>query len=390
MPSIKSDVVTTADNTLQIGTGSRVKIQKQDRTWMLRALELAAKGRGNTSPNPMVGAVVVNDGRVVGEGYHEAAGQAHAEVNAFREARGDASGATLYVSLEPCSFQGRTPPCVAAVIEADVSRVVVAMVDPDPRVSGDGIRALRDAGLLVEVGVLEDQARELNAAYVHHRETGRPLVSTKVAQTLDGRIATSTGHSQWITCESARARVHSMRSLSDAVMVGIGTVLADDPRLTVRHTSGSQPFRIVLDTTGRTPHHARILDPQQSQPALIYVSERADAKSRAAIESKNGMCVTVPEGGDGRLDVVSVLNDLGQRNVTDLMIEGGPCVITSFLQEREIHKYWCFVAPKLLGHGMASIGNIGINSVDDALNLEDTRIENIGDDFLISGTIAYP
>jgi diaminohydroxyphosphoribosylaminopyrimidine deaminase / 5-amino-6-(5-phosphoribosylamino)uracil reductase len=360
-----------------------------DEKWMARALELAALGRGKTSPNPLVGAVVVANQCLIGEGYHPAVGQAHAEVFALNAAAGNTKGSTVYVTLEPCSFHGRTPPCAQALIQAGVTRVVVAMEDPDSRVSGKGIHYLRQAGVDVNVGVLEPEARQLNAAYIHHRTSGKPLVLLKIAQTLDGQIATQSGQSQWITGQEARSRVHLMRSESDAVLVGVGTVLADDPLLSVRHIAGPQPRRVVLDTTGRTPSHARILVPIDDTTTLVYVTERADLRERRRIEASGALCLPMPRSGDGKIDIGHVLLDLGERDIMDLMIEGGQGIATSFLKARAAQRMACFVAPRLLGTGIPAIGDLGITHMNGTVCVSDVLIEQLGDDLLISGTLEY-
>lgn len=367
---------------------------ENDAAFMRQALDLAAQGSGRTSPNPMVGSVVVRDGVVVGRGHYREYGGRHAEPQALEEAGDRARGAELYVTLEPCCHQGSTPPCTDAVIAAGISRVHVAMTDPDRRVAGKGIERLRAAGIAVETGLLEAEARELNTAYVHHRETGRPFVLLKLAQTLDGRIATRNGHSQWITGEAARNRVHLMRSRADAVLVGIDTVLADDPRLTVRHVEGRQPRRIVLDSRARTPLDARILNGEA--PATVCVTEAAPADRINALKQK-GAEVLVVEGGDGGgsgdegggVPVGSLKSALGRAGIVTLMVEGGSRVAASFLRERAVDRIACFVAPCILGAGIPSIAGLELDDLSRTINLRDTRVERLGDDFLITGTPAY-
>ncbi len=365
-----------------------MKTKNQDSEWMRRALTLAAQGRGYTSPNPMVGAVIVRDGAVAGEGFHPAVGQPHAEAHAIREADGRTQGSTMYVSLEPCGFHGRTPPCTEATIAAGITRVVVAMTDPDPGVSGKGIARLRAAGITVEVGLLETEARRLNAAYIHHRQTGKPFVLLKLAQTLDGKVATCTGQSQWITGREARTRSHQMRCESDGVLVGVGTVLADDPELTVRHVGGRQPRRIILDSTGRTPVNARIFSTGEAPP-VIYMTDRAPNARRVALHQAGAQCLTLPGSEDGHVDLQALLEDLGKREIMTLMIEGGSRVATAFLREQAVHRIACFIAPKLLGTGLSAIGNLNISTLDSAINLRKITIERSGDDILVEGFIDY-
>ena len=359
---------------------------ENDAAFMRQALDLAARGIGRTSPNPMVGSVVVRDGVVAGRGYYREYGGRHAEPQALEEAGDRARGAELYVTLEPCCHQGSTPPCTDAIIASGIARVLVAMSDPDRRVSGKGIGRLRTAGIAVETGLLEAEARELNAAYVHHRETGRPFVLLKLAQTLDGRIATQNGHSQWITGEAARERVHLMRSRADAVLVGIGTVLADDPRLTVRHVDGRQPRRIVLDSQARTPLEARILNGEA--PATVCVTDAAPAERIDGLKRAGAEVLVLP-GGDGSIPLEPLKSQLGKAGIVTLMVEGGSRVATSFLREGAVDRIACFVAPRILGAGIPSVADLELDDLSRAIDLRDTKVEQLGGDFLITGTPGY-
>lgn len=359
---------------------------ENDAAFMRLALDLAARGSGRTSPNPMVGSVVVRNGLVVGRGYYREYGGRHAEPQALEEAGDRARGAELYVTLEPCCHQGSTPPCTDAVIASGVARVHVAMADPDRRVGGKGIERLRASGIAVDTGLLEAEARELNAAYVHHRETGLPFVLLKLAQTLDGRIATRNGHSQWITGEAARERVHLMRSQADAVLVGIETVLADDPRLTVRHVEGRQPRRIVLDSRARTPLDARILN--GDAPATVCVTETAPADRIDGLKQA-GADVLVVEGGDGSVPLEPLKTALGRAGIVTLMVEGGSRVAASFLRERAVDRIACFVAPRILGEGIPSVAGLELDDLSKAIALRDPRVEQLGGDFLVTGTPEY-
>ncbi len=356
---------------------------EKDTLFMRQALDLAERGIGRTSPNPMVGSVVVRDGVVVGRGYYREYGGPHAEPQALCEAGDQARGADLYVTLEPCCHQGSTPPCTDAIIESGIARIHVAMTDPDQRVSGEGIERLRASGITVETGLLEEEARELNVAYVHHRQTGRPFVLLKLAQTLDGRIATRNGRSQWITGESARKRVHQMRSRADAVLVGVDTVLADDPRLTVRHVDGRQPRRIVLDSRARTPVDAHILN--SDAPTTVCVSDAAPADRIDGLK-RAGAEVLVVSCGDGYIPVEPLKSELGKAGIVTLMVEGGSRVTTSFLRERAVDRIACFVAPRILGAGISSVADLELDDLSQAIDLRDARVEQLGDDFLITGT----
>jgi len=354
---------------------------------MRRALELAEYGRGWVSPNPMVGAVVVREERIVGEGFHERLGEAHAEPNALRQAGEAARGATLYVTLEPCCHQGRTPPCTDAVLVAGIARVVVAMTDPDRRVAGKGITALLDAGIVVETGVMEEEARRLNRVYIYHRQTGLPFTTLKWAQTLDGRVATRTGHSKWITGETARHRAHRMRSQSDAVLVGVGTVLADDPQLTVREVEGRQPRRIVLDSLGRTPPHARVLD--DATPTIVCVTDAAPQANLTALRDAGAEILVLPAGQKGKIDLSALKRTLGGLPfpITALLVEGGPQVITAFLDAGEADRIACFIAPIVMGVGLDAVGDLQILQLPDAIRLCDVAVETIAPDTLVMGEI---
>lgn len=359
-----------------------------DAVFMRQALDLAARGMGRTSPNPMVGSVVVRDGVVLGEGYYREYGGRHAEPQALEVAGARAQGAALYVTLEPCCHQGSTPPCTDAIIASGVAHVHVAMADPDRRVSGKGIERLRAAGLTVETGLLEAEARELNVAYVHHRETGQPFVLLKLAQTLDGRIATRNGHSKWITGEAARKRVHLMRSRADAVLVGIDTVLADNPRLTVRHVDGQgrQPRRIVLDSRARTPLDARVLNGEA--PATVCVSEVVPADRVEGLKSAGAEVLVLP-GGDGRIPLTPLKSALGKAGIVTLMVEGGSRVAASFLREHAVDRIACFVAPRILGAGIPSIADLALDDLSKAIRLNDTQVEQLDGDLLVTGTPGY-
>lgn len=357
-----------------------------DAVFMRQALDLAARGIGRTSPNPMVGSVVVRDGVVLGEGYYREYGGRHAEPQAIEEAGSRARGAALYVTLEPCCHQGSTPPCTDAIIASGIAHVHVAMTDPDRRVSGKGIERLRAAGMTVETGLLEAEARELNAAYVRHRETGQPFVLLKLAQTLDGRIATRNGHSKWITGEAARKRVHLMRSQADAVLVGIDTVLADDPRLTVRHVDGRQPRRIVLDSRARTPLEAQVLNGEA--PATVCVTEAATADRVQGLKGTGAEVLVLP-GGGGSIPIAPLKMVLGKAGIVTLMVEGGSRVAASFLRECAVDQIACFVAPRILGAGIPSIADLALDDLSKAIQLNDTQVEQLEDDFLVTGTPRY-
>ena len=357
-----------------------------DAGFMRRALRLAERGRGKVSPNPLVGAVVVRRGRVVGEGAHLELGGPHAEVRAFANAGDRARDATLFVTLEPCAHQGRTPPCTEAVLQAGVRRLVCAMEDPDQRVQGQGLTRLRDAGLEVEVGLLGAQAQRQNAAYLKHRRTGLPLVILKLAQTLDGRIATVSGESRWITGASSRRHVHRWRSWVDGIVVGAGTVLADDPRLTVRHVRGRNPRRLVVDGRLRVSPDSRIFQPGDG---AILITSRETSKRKRARFAAGGTAVWTYADRDGIIDLKKPLSRAAREGMTSLLVEGGPQLAASALRQRLIDQVMLYVAPSMMGEGMGAIGDLGVRFPSEAVRLEGARIQRLGEDFLITGDVSY-
>src|SRR2546428_3092169 len=313
---------------------------------MRRALRLAAGGAGRPSPNPLVGAVIVRDGNVVGEGYHRAAGEPHAEVNALGKAKDRARGATLYVTLEPCAHQGRTPPCVGAVREAGIARVVAAMRDPDPRNDGKGIRALRAAGITVEEGLLREEAARLNAGFISRVTRGRPFVLVKLAATVDGRVAVR--GRRYLSGKAALREVHRLRDRYDAVLVGIGTVLADDPALTVREIKGRDPLRIVVDADARTPPAAKVVRAKDPQRTIIFVARDADARRTKRLRDAGVLLVTVPRA-DGGLDLAAVLRWLGEHGVNTVMSEAGPHVAGALVRGGLAHRGLLLFSPVARG-----------------------------------------
>lgn len=356
-----------------------------ERAFMQLALDEAKKGR--TSPNPRVGAVIVDDGTMLSRGHHTKAGQAHAEVAAIRNAGRSVAGATLYVTLEPCNHQGRTGPCTEAIIDAGIARVVIGCRDPAPHGPG-GIERLQRAGIEVELGLIEDKASALVADFAKHVRTGLPFVTLKAAATLDGKIASRTGESKWITGQAARDEAHRMRAETDAVLVGIGTVLADDPQLTVRHVEGIDPVRVVLDADLRTPPDAAILDPGQASSAPTWIfhahdadSSRADALARPQVE-----LVAVARGARG-LELGEVLRVLGARDIVRLMVEGGGHVHGSFLELGMADRAAIFIAPRIMGDAEAISFAVGgaVESVDGSSRLVRTEVRAFHPDWLVSG-----
>lgn len=359
-----------------------------DQYYMQLALDLAASAKGKTNPNPLVGAVVVKDGTIVGTGLHRKAGEPHAEVHAFRMAGEHAKDATLYVTLEPCSHFGKTPPCANLVKESGVKRVVVAMEDPNPSVAGRGIQLLREAGIEVEIGLLENQARRLNERFIHNMVTSRPYVISKFAMTLDGKIATYNGHSQWITGADARKDVHELRNEVDAILVGIGTVLKDNPALTTRLTDreGKNPIRVIVDRQLRTPLDAQVL--QTDIARTIIVTAQGQQENAKAFKHTGAEFIYVPLV-DGMLDLHRMLEELYKLNITDLLVEGGGEINASFLRLGLIQKYFVYVAPKLLGgrHSITPFTGADVETIDAAVLLDFAEFDKIGDDLRIT---AYP
>ncbi len=355
---------------------------------MRRALALAARGRGRTSPNPMVGAVAVKRGRVVGEGYHRKAGGPHAEVWALRDAGSSASGATMYVSLEPCSHHGRTPPCTEAIIESGVARVVVGCRDPNPLVNGAGIRRLARAGIEVETGVMEAEARRLNEAYGKHITTGLPFVALKAAMSLDGKIATVRGESKWITGERARAAAHRLRSRHDAVMVGVGTVLADDPLLTVRRSRGRTPLRVVADSRARTPPTARLLGADERPPVVAVT--RLAPKARVRRLERGGANVWTVGSRAGKVNLRSLMKRLGGEGVQSVLVEGGGTLAAGVLAGGLVDRVYFFVAPRLIGgaRALSPVEGAGVARLSEAWRLKSVRVRRVGEDLLISGDVV--
>ena len=369
------------------GVAMNEQQRELDESYMREALRIAEYARGRTSPNPLVGAVIVRDGAIVASGWHRAAGEPHAEIHALRMAGELARGATLYVTLEPCAHHGRTGPCAEAVIAAGLARVVIALSDPNPLVAGRGIHLLTAAGIEVTTGICEDEARRQNEIFLKWVTTKRSFVTLKTAMTLDGKIASHTGASQWITGAAARARVHAYRNEYDAILVGIGTVLADDPSLTTRleHGTGKNPLRIVLDSEARTPLDAKLVA-DGAAPTIIVVSERADHRRVNLLRACGAEVVTL---GTQRVDIAALLDYLGAREITSLFVEGGATVNWSLLAGGSVDKVHAFIAPMLMGGAEAKtpIGGTGFDSPQTAFRLHDMTVEQVGTDILVTG---YP
>ncbi len=359
-----------------------------DAGYMRLALELAAGGAGYTSPNPMVGAVLVKGGRIVGRGYHRRVGGPHAEVEAIADAGPEADGATLYVTLEPCNHHGRTPPCSEAVIRAGIAKVVVAMEDPNPHVTGGGIRRLEESGIEVVCGVCRDQALKLNEAFVKYVRTGLPWVVLKSAMTLDGRIATAGGDARWVSGAESRALVHRLRHRLDAILVGIGTVRADDPSLTARlpEGGGRDPVRIILDTGLSIDPAARVLHLESDAPTWIVCGRGVDEGRLEQVRKTGARCV-VMDLDNGRVDLKALMRWLANQQVTSLLVEGGATVAGRFLACGLVDKVMFFYAPKILGgdDGVPLCRGRGPQKMSECLKVHDMQVRPVGEDILVEG-----
>ncbi len=358
---------------------------------MQLALELACEALGRTTPNPPVGAVIVRDGHVVGRGFHPKAGEPHAEVFALRDAAEKARGADVYVTLEPCSHHGRTPPCCEALIAAGVARVFVGLIDPNPKVSGQGVARLRAAGIDVQVGILETECRRLVAPFIKHMISGKPLFILKSAMTLDGRTATRTGHSQWITSPPSREHVHHVRDQVDAIMVGSGTALRDNPRLTTRLTPpGHDPIRIVVDSRLQLPETSHLVRHQSSSPTWVITVPQVDAVKMNALQGYDGVeVITVAATATGQVDLHALATLLGQRDIQSVLVEGGSVLNQSLFAAGLIDRAMIYIAPKILGgnDGLGLFSGQGVDRLEDGLQLRDLRVTCLGDDVLLEGEV---
>lgn len=378
------------ENPWKLG-GSDFFMQKKEE-YMRRALELARKGEGHTSPNPMVGCVVVKDGRIISEGYHEKYGEFHAERNALTRCTEDTAGADLYVTLEPCCHQGKTPPCTDIIIEKKIARVFVGSMDSNPLVAGKGVQILRDHGIYVETGILDAECWKLNEVFYHYIATKTPFVVMKYAMTLDGKIACATGDSKWVTGEIARTQVHRMRGRYRGIMVGIGTVLADDPMLNCRVEGGMDPVRIICDSNLRIPTESQIVKTASDIETIVACSqealesERKQEKIRRLKEA--GIQIIGTEGAHG-VNLVELMKKLGGQNIDSILLEGGGTLNASALEDGIVNKVYAYIAGKLIG-GMdarSPVEGMGIDRMADAITLQNVEIEKLGDDFCIVGYV---
>ena len=363
------------------------------RDYMECALSLARLAMGYTSPNPAVGAIVVKNGVAIGMGYTQPAGSDHAEVMALRQAGDEARGATMYVTLEPCSHYGRTPPCTQAIIDAGISEVNIALIDPNPQVSGRGISKLNESGINTHLGAYQQEAYEINEAYIKHITTGLPFVIAKFAMSLDGKIATKSGDSKWITNDEARKYVHNLRHTMDAIMVGVNTIIIDNPHLTARGCGGkggvgkAQPLRLVVDSKGKVSLGAHIFEPPGE--VLLAVVEPFDPQKKEEFTQAGTEVIEVP-GRDGLVDIGELLRVLGQRNIVTILVEGGGKLLGSFFDYGLVDKVYAFIAPVIIGgrEAKTAVGGNGVAKITEALRLSQVSIKSFGDDMLVSGYIG--
>lgn len=359
--------------------------------FMQRALSLARLAIGYTSPNPSVGAVVIKDGVAVGMGYTQPAGREHAEVMALRQAGDKARGATMYVTLEPCPHHGRTPPCTEAIIDAGISEVYIAFLDPNPMVCGRGVKRLSERGIKAHVGLCQEQAAEINEAYIKHVTTGLPFVVAKFAMSLDGKIGTRTGDSKWITKEETRRYAHALRHTVDAIMVGVNTVIADNPRLAAKGCGGKggigkkQPLRLVIDSKGKVPLDARIFEPPGW--VMLAVAAPFDSVKKQRFIEVGAEVVELPSEG-GSVDIVELLKLLGKREIVTVLVEGGGRLLGSLFDHQLVDKVLAFISPIIIGGAEAvSVGGNGVDNIAKALRLSRVDVKTFGDDILVSGYI---
>ena len=358
-----------------------------DEYYMKLALSLARKGRGFVSPNPMVGAVIVKNGRLIGRGYHQYFGGNHAEINAIRNAGGKVTGSTLYVTLEPCCHEGKTPPCTDSIIKHKIARVVIGTIDSNPLVSCQGINYMQNRGIEVKTGVLENDCRKLNEIFFHFMETGMPFVTIKYAQTLDGRIATATGDSQWISSEASLKYAHSLRAQHDAILVGAGTVIKDNPELTVRLVRGRNPLRVIVDSELNISRQAKIFQNISSTPTLIATIKTAADPRFGRLAGSGAEIITIKADKKGNVDLKKLFKMLAARKISSILIEGGAGVITSVLKNNLANRLVTIIAPKIIGRGIEAVGDLNIRNLGSAKILTVQKVLRRGDDIIIDSRL---
>jgi diaminohydroxyphosphoribosylaminopyrimidine deaminase / 5-amino-6-(5-phosphoribosylamino)uracil reductase len=360
-----------------------------DEHYMKLALGLARKGRGYVSPNPMVGAVIVKKGRIIGRGYHHRFGGNHAEINAIKNAGKHVAGSTLYVTLEPCCHEGKTPPCINSIIEHKIARVVIGTIDSNPLVSCQGIHYLKNCGIEVKTGVLENDCRRLNEIFFHYMETGLPFVTIKYAQTLDGRIATATGDSQWISSGASLKFVHKLRAEHDAVLAGLGTVMKDDPKLTVRLVRGRNPLRVIVDSGLNVPKKAKIFQNASVVPTLIATVKKSSDPKFQNLARLGAEIITVDADKNGNVDLKKLFKILAARKISSILIEGGAQVITSVLKNNLANRMVTVIAPKIIGSGIEAVGDLHIRNLGSAKKLSVQKVLRRGDDIIVDSRLLY-
>ncbi len=362
----------------------------KDEYYMKLALKLAAKGRGYASPNPMVGAVLVKKNRIIGQGYHKCCGEKHAEVNSIESSTENVEGSTLYVTLEPCCHHGKTPPCTDLIIGRNIKRVVIGSTDSNPLVSCQGVKYMQEAGIEVKTGVLEDECRDLNEVFFHFMETGLPFVTVKYAQTIDGRIATSTGQSQWISSPDSLKFAHRLRAEHDAILVGIGTVLKDNPALTVRHVRGRNPLRVIMDSNLAIAADANVVQNLSQIPTLIATTKSAADPALQSLARAGVEILRIPPDGNNHASLKELLPLLAGRNITSLLIEGGAQIITSALKEDLANRLVTVIAPKIIGKGVEAVGDLNIRNLKEAKLLSVKSVIRKGADVIIDSRLTPP
>lgn len=359
-----------------------------DEKYMRLAMQLAGNAIGRTSPNPLVGAVIVKDNRVVGCGWHRKAGTPHAEVHALNQAGELAQGADVYVTLEPCAHYGKTPPCAKALVEAKVKNVYGGLLDVNPKVAGKGFKILEDAGIHVEYGFLQDELRKQNEVFFKWIEHKKPFVVLKAAMTLDGKIATATGQSKWITNETSRAYGYKLRDIYDGIMVGINTVIEDNPMLTARVNGGKNPIRIVVDSSLKIDINANVVQ-DKSAKTIVATTDKADKDKILKLQAQNVDVIVVDKDENDKVDIEKLLNILGQQNICSILVEGGATLSGSFVAKKLVDKVYFFIAPKIIGgkEAKTSVAGTGILNLQEALTLKDIKIEKLEEDILIIGRV---
>jgi len=362
----------------------------KDYQYMHRAWELAQKGVGKVNPNPLVGAVIVKDDKVIGEGYHEFFGGPHAEINAFRSAKELVEGATMYVTLEPCAHFGKTPPCAEAIVKNKIARVVIGMLDPNPLVAGKGVKIMEENGIVIDYAYLCEELNYQNRVFLKFIQQKMPYVVMKTAMTLDGKIASRTGDSRWVSNEKSRVRVHELRNELAGIMVGVNTVIADDPMLTTRFSNGEgrNPVRIVLDSTARIPLHVKILNTTNLAKTIVVVTKKASSDKTEAIEALGNTILTVDSLED-RVDLVKLMKSLGQMGIDGILLEGGATLNFAALEAGIVDEVMAFIAPKIIGgfEAKTPVGGLGIEKMKDAIELENIKIDQFGEDLMLIGRI---